>query len=215
MPLRYLEAGQVKLQSSAPAFVKPGHCYWCNKPLTGKAKKYCRPTAEDKEYYKYSLYPVESLCSIHFQNWWYSRPAYIRATFIRDNFTCQQCGFHQMMEDRPWLPDLSNLECDHIIPLARGGETSMDNLQTLCKKCNRKKATSVPSDLEDDLPPSRDNTKCPSCGRHGYRVLPWTVPPYYDPLMVKVVCTVCREESYIAPAPWAQRIGGQNERVQG
>lgn len=106
------------------------------------------------------------------------------------------------------MPDLSNLECDHIIPLARGGRTEMGNLQTLCKECNRKKGVSVPGDLEDDLPrviPSRDNTKCPSCRRHGYRVVPWTPPEYFDPLMIKVECIVCRGESYIAPAPWGRR----------
>lgn len=28
------------------------------------------------------------------------------------------------------------LHVDHIIPWAKGGETVMDNLQTLCSKCN-------------------------------------------------------------------------------
>ncbi len=46
MSLRYLEADQVKIQASAPAFVEPGHCYWCNKELTGKATKYCRRMEE-------------------------------------------------------------------------------------------------------------------------------------------------------------------------
>lgn len=209
MPLRYLNAGQVKLQSSAPQFVEKGHCQWCNKPLTGKATKFCRPTEEWKARYRYNYVdPVVSECNLAFYNWWYSRPAYVRATFLRDNFTCQECGFHQMREDRPWLPDFSNLECDHIIPLARGGETTMDNLQTLCKECNRKKGIKVPEDLEDDLPrviSSRDNTVCPSCRRHGYRVLPFTPPLYHDPLMIKVECIVCREVSYIAPSPFGRK----------
>lgn len=71
----------------------------------------------------------------------------MRATFIRDSFTCQECGLRPMREDRPWLPDISQLECDHIIPLAREGETTMDNLQTLCRVCNRKKGISVLGDL--------------------------------------------------------------------
>ena len=147
MPLRYLEADQVKLQSSAPQFVEQGYCLWCNKKLTGKATKYCRPTEEWKRRYRYNyVEPVVSECCLDFNNYWYSRPAYIRATLLRDNFTCQECGFHQMMEDRPWLPDFSNLECDHIIPLARGGSTTMVNLQTLCKECNRKKGISMPVD---------------------------------------------------------------------
>lgn len=209
MSVRYLEADRVKLQAAAPAFVEPRHCLWCNKPLTGKATKFCRPTEEEKRLYRYNyVEPVISKCNLHFYNWWYSRPAYVRATFIRDNFTCQECGLHPMREDRPWLPDLSKLECDHIIPIARGGETSMDNLQTLCKKCNRKKGIKVADDLEKELPrvvPSRDNSKCPSCGAHGYQVLPWTPPDYYDPLMIKVRCLICGEDSYIGPAPWGRR----------
>lgn len=193
----------MKLQSNAPQFVEQGHCLWCNKKLTGKATKYCRPTKAASWDYG------ASACAIYFSNWWYSRPAYIRATFLRDNFTCQECGFHRMQEDRPWLPDFSNLECDHIIPLARGGQTEMSNLQTLCRDCNRKKGIRVDGDEEEvGLPhviPLRDKTTCPSCRKHGYRVLPWAPPPSYDPLMIKVECIVCRAESYVAPAPWGRR----------
>ncbi|MBA7698599.1 hypothetical protein ES703_107277 [subsurface metagenome] len=195
MAIRYLEADKVTLPASAPQFVEPGHCQWCNKPLTGKATKYCRITSD-------SLYSNISDCAAHFLIWWCSRPAYVRATFIRDNFTCQECGYHKMMDNRPWLPDMSNLECDHIIPLARGGETTMDNLQTLCQKCNRQKGIKVADDLEQELPrviPSRDNSRCPSCGAHGYTIVPWEVPEYYDPLMYKVRCNRCREDSYIVP----------------
>lgn len=205
MSVRYLEADRVVLQASAPAFVEPGHCYWCNKPLTGKATKYCRPTEEWKARYRYNyVEPVVSECGLYFNNWWYSRPAFVRATFIRDNFTCQECGYHEMMEDRPWLPDMSRLECDHILPLARGGRTEMSNLQTLCKECNRKKGVSVGGEVVQDLPrviPSRDNSKCPHCRAHGYTVLPWEPPAGYDPKMVMVRCHICGGESYIGPAP--------------
>ncbi|MBA7580357.1 hypothetical protein ES708_22248 [subsurface metagenome] len=205
MALRYLEAALVDLPNRAPLFVEKGHCQWCNKPLEGRAKFYCQ--AKDEEVYS-GHYRKISWCSIHFLNWWCSRPAYVRATFIRDNFTCQECGFHQMREDRPWLPDFSNLECDHIIPLAKGGRTEMSNLQTLCKECNRKKGISVPGEAVQDLPqviPSRDGSKCPSCGARGYRVLPWQPPKYYDPDMIKVKCIACGEDSYIAPAPWGKK----------
>lgn len=142
MSLRYLEADKVTLPARSPQFVEKGHCQWCNKPLTGKATKYCRPTREEHIYYN------TSLCAVSFLNWWCSRPAYVRATFIRDNFTCQKCGLHSMREDKPWLPDISRLECDHIVPLARGGKTEMSNLQTLCKECNRKKGIAVPGGIE-------------------------------------------------------------------
>jgi 5-methylcytosine-specific restriction endonuclease McrA len=202
--VRYLEADKVTLPARAPLFVEPGHCQWCNKELTGKARFYCRPTKVEKWDYG------ASQCAIDFLNWWCSRPAYVRATFIRDSFTCQECGLHPMREDKPWLPDISQLECDHIIPLARGGETTMGNLQTLCKKCNRKKGIKVADEVEEDYPrviPSRDKTRCPDCGAPGYRVLPWTPPVYFDPMMIKVECLNCGEDSYIAPAPWGRRRG--------
>ena len=51
----------------------------------------------------------------------------------RDNYTCQNCGLST--RDEPHLL----LEIDHIIPLAKNGLTTKDNLQTLCWKCNRSK----------------------------------------------------------------------------
>lgn len=57
-------------------------------------------------------------------------------TFIknRDNFTCCSCGNSTHVE-----PNLL-LEIDHIIPIAKGGCTVEENLQTLCWKCNRTKS---------------------------------------------------------------------------
>ena len=147
MSLRYLEAGKVTLPARAPLFVEKGHCQWCNKELTGKATRYCPIDGKEKPY-SVDEYPYYSDCLIGFNNYWYSRPAYVRATFIRDNFTCQKCGLHPMGEDKSWLPDITQLECDHIMPLARGGETEVGNLQTLCTKCNRKKGISMPGDPE-------------------------------------------------------------------
>ena len=52
------------------------------------------------------------------------------AIYERDGFRCQICGkvFHQNV-----------LEIDHIKPIAKGGKTTIDNLQTLCHDCNVKK----------------------------------------------------------------------------
>ena len=55
----------------------------------------------------------------------------------RDNFSRQKCGIS--------AKNTSNLllEIDHIMPISKGGITSMGNLQTLCWKCNRSKGAKI------------------------------------------------------------------------
>ena len=48
----------------------------------------------------------------------------------RDNFKCCACGAS------PAKDPTIELHVDHIIPWSKGGETEIDNLQTLCSKCN-------------------------------------------------------------------------------
>ena len=55
----------------------------------------------------------------------------------RDNYTCCICGNSTHVE-----PNLL-LEIDHKIPIAKGGLTVEDNLQTLCWKCNRNKGAKL------------------------------------------------------------------------
>jgi len=55
----------------------------------------------------------------------------------RDDFTCQMCGISAHTTENLLL------EIDHIMPLAKGGITSEENLQTLCWKCNRSKGSRV------------------------------------------------------------------------
>jgi len=55
----------------------------------------------------------------------------------RDNYTCQIC--HNSTEKEPNLL----LEIDHIVPLSMGGKTEVNNLQTLCWKCNRSKGAKI------------------------------------------------------------------------
>lgn len=74
----------------------------------------------------------------------YTRPlahewAVIRAeVFERDNYTCGYCGARGVA-----------LECDHIVPVAKGGTHELENLKTACKPCNRSKAA---KSLEDWKP---------------------------------------------------------------
>lgn len=55
----------------------------------------------------------------------------------RDNYTCKKCGLSIYKEENLLL------EIDHIIPLAKGGITTENNLQTLCWKCNRSKGVKI------------------------------------------------------------------------
>ena len=48
----------------------------------------------------------------------------------RDHFKCCACGAS------PAKDSSVELHIDHIIPWSKGGETEIDNLQTLCSKCN-------------------------------------------------------------------------------
>ena len=52
----------------------------------------------------------------------------------RDGFQCVLCGASG--KD-------AQLEIDHITPVAAGGSESMDNLRTLCFKCNRGKRDQI------------------------------------------------------------------------
>lgn len=64
------------------------------------------------------------------------KPVYRKAVISRrlakqvmelDKYRCRHCDTH------------IDLTCDHIIPESKGGETTLMNLQTLCRSCNSKK----------------------------------------------------------------------------
>ena len=69
-------------------------------------------------------------------------PAKLRLQVIdRDNGRCRACG----------IGDRDALQCDHIKPESKGGQTTLDNLQTLCGVCNNRKQNTV---VELDIRPA-------------------------------------------------------------
>ena len=54
--------------------------------------------------------------------------------YERDGYKCRKCGISQRY---------AQLEIDHIIPIAKGGKSTYNNLQTLCHRCNVEKGDKV------------------------------------------------------------------------
>lgn len=56
----------------------------------------------------------------------------------RDGHVCQKCRVN--------VPD-NEIEFDHIIPVSKGGPSSVENIRVLCRTCNRKKSDSLKEHL--------------------------------------------------------------------
>jgi len=57
------------------------------------------------------------------------------AVFARDDYTCSYCGVRG-----------APLECDHVVPVSRGGNHGEDNLVASCRSCNRSKRDKTPEE---------------------------------------------------------------------
>lgn len=55
--------------------------------------------------------------------------------FQRDDYTCAYCGERG-----------GKLQCDHIVPVAKGGSHDDANLATACEPCNRSKGAKLVSE---------------------------------------------------------------------
>ena len=60
-----------------------------------------------------------------------SNPTVRKKIFKRDGRICKHCKTNK------------NLTLDHIIPISKGGQNILENLQILCKSCNSKKGTKI------------------------------------------------------------------------
>lgn len=87
------------------------------------------PITETQEQHGSEAVPADFPKVLHTTN----RNINLRLRFkvlLRDNFKCRICGASPAKD-----PGVE-LHVDHIVPWSKGGETVIDNLQTLCSKCN-------------------------------------------------------------------------------
>lgn len=75
---------------------------------------------------------LDSYTYVRAGTWW--------TVLARDNWTCCSCR-------RSSKDEGITLEVDHILPRSRGGSDDIENLQTLCKKCNIGKSNRDATDL--------------------------------------------------------------------
>jgi HNH endonuclease domain protein len=78
--------------------------------------------------YQYECFNQRSLMTVELRN----------RIIERDQGFCQICGKKCQR---------SEIEIDHIIPVSKGGKTTLSNLQVLCSKCNRKKSNKILTSL--------------------------------------------------------------------
>jgi len=106
---------------------KKGFCWICGKKLKGKRKQYCSDECF-KKWFKQFNPPF----------FWNDIKTEI---FKRDNYTCKKCGRTEKQLEEWYKTSIKyhnkKIICDHIIPIALGGdERDLNNLQTLCVDCN-------------------------------------------------------------------------------
>jgi hypothetical protein len=68
------------------------------------------------------------------------KPIGVRATltvYLRDNGVCGLCGKHVEPDD---------VSVDHILPISRGGQNTLDNYQLAHHRCNSAKNNRLPDD---------------------------------------------------------------------
>lgn len=95
-----------------------------------------------------------------------------RHVFFRDNYTCRHCGAQAIevpknytgrytlstntfVRSHPTWNDL--LILDHIVTRKAGGRNVVENLQTLCETCNRRKIHGADKDARANYQRSNSN----------------------------------------------------------
>lgn len=112
-------------------------CRWCKQPVSGRRRTFCSDACVHEWRLRSSV-------------------SYLRECVLaRDNGICAACGIDTLRQRRrilrlPFgrrLIEMRELgipkgrkswwEADHVLPVAEGGDSNLDNVRTLCIPCHR------------------------------------------------------------------------------
>ena len=90
----------------------------------------CEPYAREKqmrwkEYQEKQKQELKGKARLYHTSFWQKLR---KQVLNRDNWLCRECARNGRIS--------AASQVDHIIPLAKGGDNSLGNLQSLCKKCH-------------------------------------------------------------------------------
>jgi uncharacterized membrane protein YqaE (UPF0057 family)/ribosomal protein L7/L12 len=71
-----------------------------------------------------------------------------QAVLDRDAYICRYCGQRSQ-----------TMEVDHVVPVSEGGLSTLDNLVTACRDCNRRKGGRTPADAGMKVLPVRSQVR--------------------------------------------------------
>mmetsp|Transcript_12002 Transcript_12002/g.20356 ORF Transcript_12002/g.20356 Transcript_12002/m.20356 type:complete len:390 (-) Transcript_12002:527-1696(-) len=107
-----------------------------------------------------------------------AKPAFTRRNvFLRDGYRCQYCSH---------LFRTTDLSLDHVMPRCLGGKLTWDNTVTCCKKCNGRKGSLLPTQLDVVGMELRREPRCPSLyelAAEAGRFVPRRVHPTWEPFL--------------------------------
>jgi len=107
-----------------------------------------------------------------------AKPAFTRRNvFLRDGYRCQYCSH---------LFRTTDLSLDHVMPRCLGGKLTWDNTVTCCKKCNGRKGSLLPTQLDVVGMELRREPRRPSLyelAAEAGRFVPRRVHPTWEPFL--------------------------------
>ena len=118
------------------------------------------------------------ILTLHPQHNITQKPAFTRRNvFLRDGYRCQYCS---------QLFRTTDLSLDHVMPRCLGGKLTWDNTVTCCKKCNGRKGSLLPTQLDVVGMELRREPRRPSLyelAAEAGRFVPRRVHPTWEPFL--------------------------------